>query len=247
MIMKLKDKVALITGAASGIGRATAELFAREGARVALADISSEGKNVAECIGKSAWFIQADVRKEEDVGQMIKETVNKFGRIDILMNNAGVGKNILIEKMGEKDWNNMINTNLRGVFFGIKHVIPFMKKQGGGVIINTASELAFVGDIGWAAYAASKGGILQLTKVAAVELMKFNIRVNALCPGPTATPMLLEGITEEEKRRIERLVPIGHLAKPEEIAQGALFLASDDSSFMIGASLLMDGGIIAKE
>lgn len=104
-----------------------------------------------------------------------------------------------------------------------------------------------MGDIGWAAYAASKGGILQLTKVAAVELMKFNIRVNALCPGPTATPMLLEGITEEEKRRIERLVPIGHLAKPEEIAQGALFLASDDSSFMIGASLLMDGGIIAKE
>jgi len=120
-------------------------------------------------------------------------------------------------------------------------------KKNGGSIINTASELAFVGDPGWSAYAASKGGIIQLTKVAAVELIRYNIRVNALCPGPTETPMLLEGITNIEKNRIKKLVPLGRLGKPEEIAKGALFLASEDSSFMTGSYLLMDGGIVAKE
>ncbi len=245
--MKLKNKVALITGAGSGIGRATAKLFVKEGAKVVIADVSPEGEKATESIGKNAHFIHVDVRKEEDIERMIKEAVNQFGHIDILMNNAGIGKNILIEKMDAEDWDDIISTNLRGVFFGIKHVVPFMKKQGGGVILNTASELAFVGDIGWSAYAASKGGVVQLTKVAAMELMKYSIRVNVLCPGPTATPMLLKGITKEEKKRIEKLVPLGRLGKPEEMARGALFLASEDSSFMTGASLLIDGGIIAKE
>lgn len=244
--MKLKGKVALITGAASGIGKATAELFVKEGAKVVIADISLGGKKVADNLGENAFFVQVDLKKEEDIEKMIKETIDKFDKIDILMNNAGIGKNIFIEDMDIEDWNEVIDTNLRSYFLSIKHVVPFMKKQG-GVIVNTASELAFVGDVGWAAYAASKGGIIQLTKVAAVELMDYNIRVNALCPGPTATPMLLEGITEEEKKRIEKLVPLGRLGKPEEIAKGALFLASDDSSFMTGANLLMDGGIVAKE
>jgi NAD(P)-dependent dehydrogenase (short-subunit alcohol dehydrogenase family) len=244
--MRLKDKVAVITGAASGIGKATAELFVKEGAKVVIADISSEGKKVADNLGQNTLFIETDLRKEEDIKKMIKETVNKFGKIDILMNNAGIGKNVFIEKMSAEDWNNIIDTNLRSYFLCTKHAIPHMKKQGGS-IVNTASELAFVGDSGWSAYAASKGGILQLTKVAALELMDYSIRVNALCPGPTETPMLLEGINEEEKKRIEKLVPLGRLGKPEEIAKGALFLASDDSSFMTGANLLIDGGIVAKE
>ena len=244
--MKLKNKVAIITGAGSGIGLATAQLFIKEGSKVVIADITPEAQKVTESLGKNAWFIHVDVRQEKDIKHMMKETVNRFGHIDILMNNAGIGKNILIEEMSEKDWNEIISTNLRGVFFGIKHVVPFMKKQG-GVILNTASELAFVGDIGWSAYAASKGGIVQLTKVAAIELMQYNIRVNALCPGPTATSMLLENTTKAEKERIEELVPLGRLGRPAEIARGALFLASDDSSFMTGANLLIDGGIIAKE
>jgi NAD(P)-dependent dehydrogenase (short-subunit alcohol dehydrogenase family) len=245
--MKLKNKIAFITGASSGIGKATAELFVQEGAKVAMADFSPAEKEILEKIGKSAWFLPVDVRKEEDIEHAIRDTVKQFGQIDILMNNAGIGRNILIEKMSAEEWNNVINTNLRGAFLGIKHVVPLMKKRKKGVIINTASELAFVGDIGWSAYAASKGGIIQLTKVAAVELVDYNIRVNALCPGPTATPLLLKGITKKEKNRIEKLVPLGRLGKPEEIAHGALFLASDDSSFMTGASLLMDGGIIARE
>jgi len=244
--MSLEGKVAFITGAASGIGKSTAELFAREGAKVVIADVSPEGKKVAETIGNGCIFVKVDVRQEESVKNAISGAVKAFGRLDILMNNAGIGKNIPIETMEEKDWDNMLETNLRGYFFCIKHAIPVMKKQRGGVIINTASELAFVGDIGWSAYAASKGGVIQLTKVAALELMKYNIMVNALCPGPIATPMLLKGISVEERKRIEKLVPLGRLGTPEEISKGALFLARD-ATFMTGASLLMDGGIVAKE
>jgi len=243
--MKLKNKVAIITGSASGIGKAIAKLFSEEGAKVVIADISNKGEKVAEKIN-GALFIKTDVRREESVKKLFEETVKRFGKIDILVNNAGVGKNILLEDMSQEDWDKIIEINLRGYFFGIKHVVPYMKNHG-GVIVNTASELAFVGDPGWSAYAASKGGVIQLTKVAALELMKYNIRVNVLCPGPTATPMLLEGITEEEKKRIESLVPLGRLGRSEEIAKGALFLASDDSSFMTGSHLLIDGGIVAKE
>ncbi|MCD6398345.1 MAG: SDR family oxidoreductase [Candidatus Aenigmarchaeota archaeon] len=243
--MKLKNKVAIITGSASGIGKAIAKLFSEEGAKVVIADISNKGEKVAEKIN-GALFIKTDVRREESVKKLFEETVKRFGKIDILVNNAGVGKNVLLEDMSQEDWDKIIEINLRGYFFGIKHVVPYMKNHG-GVIVNTASELAFVGDPGWSAYAASKGGVIQLTKVAALELMKYNIRVNVLCPGPTATPMLLEGITEEEKKRIESLVPLGRLGRSEEIAKGALFLASDDSSFMTGSHLLIDGGIVAKE
>jgi len=243
--MKLDGKVALITGAASGIGKAVAELFAKEGAKVAIVDISPAGKNVAGRL-ENAIFIRTDLRKEDDIKKAIDCACKAFGGLDILVNNAGIGKNVLIEEMGIEDWDNIMETNLRGYFLCIKHAVPRMKKHG-GAIVNVASELAFVGDPGWSAYAASKGGILQLTKVAAVELMAHNIRVNALCPGPTATPMLLKGITEKERERIEKLVPMGRLGTPEEIAKAALFLASDDSTFMTGASLLVDGGIVAKE
>ena len=223
--MRLKDKVAIVTGGASGIGKATAELFLKEGAKVTIADISDEGEDVAKRL--NCFFVKTDVREEKDVKGMIKKTVEKFGKIDILVNHAGIGENIIIENLSKEKWDDILNTNLRGIFFGIKHVIPFMKKNG-GTIVNTSSETAFVGDVGWSAYSSSKGGIVSLTRVAAMELLKYKIRVNAICPGPTKTPLLMEGLDENELKRIEKLVPLGRLGNPEEIAKGILFLSSDD-------------------
>jgi NAD(P)-dependent dehydrogenase (short-subunit alcohol dehydrogenase family) len=245
--MKLQGKVAIITGAASGIGKATAELFISEGAKAVIADISPRGAHIAAELGDHAFFIQTDVRKEVDIKHMIQETIKKYTKIDILMNHAGIGRDIMIDEMTELEWDDILDTNLKGMFLGIKHAVPQMKKQNHGVIINTGSELSFVGDQAWTAYSASKGGVLQLTKSAAIELVRYNIRVNALCPGPSATPLLLDGILPEELQRIEQAIPMGRLGTPEEAAKGALFLASDDSSFMTGAALLMDGGIVAKE
>lgn len=236
--MKLKDKVTIVTGGSSGIGLAIVKLFIKEGAKVLNADIINNS---------SADFIKTDVRKEQEIINLIENVTHKYKAIDVLINNTGIGKNNLIENVSQSEWDNIINTNLRGYFLMIKHIIPILKKQKKGVIINIASELAFVGDPGWAAYASSKGGIIQLTKVAAIELINLNIRVNALCPGPTETPMLTKGISQQEKERITKLIPMGRLGKPEEIAQAALFLASDDCQFMTGSNLIVDGGILAKE
>lgn len=250
--MRLQGKVAIVTGAASGIGRATAVLFGQEGARVMCADLNGEGaRAAAEAIaaqgGEAAWT-QVDVSREEDVQRMVQETVQRFGRLDILFNNAGVeGEQAPTADCSLENWERVINVNLRGVFLGMKYAIPEMLKAGGGVIINTASQLGLVGFAGMPAYCASKGGVIQLTRTAALEYARQNIRVNAICPGLIWTPMLERYVAgkEDVRKALTALEPIGRLGLPEEVARLALFLASDDSSFCTGAPFIVDGGFVA--
>lgn len=253
--MKLKDKVALITGAGSGIGRATAILFAKEGSKVVVADCAKEsGEQTVEIIknaGGEASFVYVDVSRADDVQRMIEKTVKYYGKLDVLFNNAGINIPAPITEITEELWDKIININLKGVFLGCKYAIPVMKKQGGGVIINTASIFAFVGFANDSAYCASKGGVYAFTRALALEVAPFNIRVNCICPGTTMTP-LVQGVwmrlgePEERERTTKQQIPLGRLGRPEDIANAALFLASDDSSFMTGAAIIVDGGFTAK-
>ena len=246
---KLDGKVALITGAASGIGRATALLFAEEGAKVAVADYVPLGgqetvRMIKEARGE-AIFIEVDVSKAADVERMVKTTVDTYGRIDILHNNAGIqGPFALVAELAEEDWDSVINTNLKGVFLGSKYAIPIMLKQGGGVIINTTSAAGIVGIPSVSAYCASKGGVIQLTKAMALEYAKQNIRVNCICPGGTQTPMmeLWMPVDAAAQEAFMQVLPAGRMIQPEEIARAALYLACDDSSSVIGSVLVVDRG-----
>lgn len=251
--MRLANKVALITGAGSGIGRESAVLFAKEGAAIAVVDLNEaagqETVALVEAIGGRATFIRADVSKAADVEAMIAATESEFGGLHVLFNNAGIfhpddGSVLDTE---EAIWDLTININLKGVFLGCKYGIPALLRSGGGSIINTASFVAVVGAAtAQIAYTASKGGVLSLTREIAVEFARQNIRVNALCPGPVETP-LLEELLADPARRQRRLVhiPPGRFAKAQEIAQAALFLATDEASFVNGSTFLVDGGITA--
>ena len=257
--MRLKEKVALVTGAASGIGRATAMLFGQEGAKVMCADVNGEGaERVANQIadsGGEAASVKADVSREAEVQGMIKETVERWGRIDILYNNAGIGTGGPVTQVQEEEWDRTIDTNLKGVFLGCKHAIPEMLKQGGGVIVNTASDAGLRGTAWLSAYCASKGGVVLLTKSLAVEWAQQGIRVNCVCPGVIRTPILdpfiergreLFGDSPEEAwERLAQVHPIGRVGEPEEVARAVLFLASDDASFITGVALPVDGGLEA--
>jgi NAD(P)-dependent dehydrogenase (short-subunit alcohol dehydrogenase family) len=252
---RLLGKVAVITGAATGIGKASALLFAQEGASVVLIDIDRDhGEEVAEQIRTSegrASFIRADVSRTEDVRTLVSSVVDLEGKIDVLFNNAAINYFGKITDTAEDDWDRVMNVNVRGVFLGCKYVIPVMQKSGGGSIINTASAAAIVGLKNLAAYTASKGAVLQLTKNLALDYAADGIRVNALCPGVTATEMTLKLIDESPdpsaaRRRFDTARPIGRMGEPLEIAKAALFLASDDSSYMTGAHLLVDGGYCAE-
>ena len=252
--MKLKDKVALITGGSSGIGKATAELFAKEGAKIMVADINPEGGQETvkkiKAAGGEATFVKVDVTDSADVKHMVDETIKAYGKLDILFNNAGVpGESN--KGFNEEDWRNVIDTNLTGPFLGCLHAVPEIRKQGGGNIINTGSTGGVRASGRNAAYTASKGGIILLTKALAKMLVKDNIRVNCVCPGLTDTPLadsFLGGPKTEEEMfiiRETRLGPMKRLATPEEVASAVLFLASDDSGFVDGASLMVDGGTTA--
>jgi NAD(P)-dependent dehydrogenase (short-subunit alcohol dehydrogenase family) len=252
MTGKLQDKVAVITGAASGIGRATALLFAREGARVVVADWDkSGGSRIAEEIveaGGEAVFVRTDVSQADDVRSLINAAVEAYGRLDVLFNNAGVeGELVPTADCSLENWDRVISINLKGVFLGMKYAIPHMVSNGGGTIINNASVAGVVGFAGLPAYCASKGGVIQLTKAAALEYAKAGLRVNAICPGIIATPMVerVLGDSEEMKKTFEALEPVGRFGTPEEVARLALFLATEDSSFCTGAPFIVDGGFVA--
>ena len=247
---KLDEKVALITGAGAGIGRTTALLFAREGAKVVVADYDPAGgqdtvKMIKEA-GGEAIFVEADVSKAADAERMVKTVVDTYGRLDILHNNAGTRHEFIASAdLKEEDWDRVINTNLKGVFLGSKYAIPTMLSQGGGVIINTASAAGIIGAPNYVAYAASKGGVIQLTKAMALEYVGQNIRVNCICPGVTQTPGVTQKMADDPKAQetFAKSLPGGRWIQPEEIAQAALYLASEDSCSVIGAALVIDLGL----
>jgi len=251
--MRLKDKVALITGAAGGIGREAVLLFAREGASVMAVDIDDEGgrETVAavEAENGRASFFQADISRDDDCRQMIQRTEELFGRLDVLFNNAGV----MLDADGdtqttdEATWETTMNINAKGVFLGCKYGIPALRRAGGGSIINTASFVALLGAATpQIAYTASQGAVLSMTRELAVIHARENIRANALCPGPLRTKLLMDFLdTEEKKRRRLVHVPMGRFGEGREMAQAALFLASDESSYLTGSTFSVDGGITA--
>ena len=251
--MRLEGKVALITGGASGMGKVASRLFATEGAKVVLTDVADEaGEATAVEIrtaGGEAVYVHADVSKEADAESMIRTAVDTFGGLHVLYNNAGVMPNddrsVLTNT--EAVWDLVLRINVKGVAFGCKYGIPAMIESGGGSVINVASFVAWMGAAtSQTAYTSSKGAVLAMTREIAVEYARKGIRCNALCPGPIDTPLLAE-LLSDPVRRQRRLVhiPMGRLGRAEELAKAALFLASDDSSFMTGASLIVDGGITA--
>jgi NAD(P)-dependent dehydrogenase (short-subunit alcohol dehydrogenase family) len=250
---RFSKKVALVTGAASGIGRATALAFAREGASVAVADVTEPAGNETVALiqkaGGTAKFFRCDVSKDADVEKLVRDVVAAFGRLDFAHNNAGIeGKQAKTADCTEETWDRTIAINLKGVWLCMKHEIPQMLKQGGGAIVNTASVAGLVGFAGLPAYNASKGGVIQLTRTAALEYAKENIRVNAVCPGVIKTPMVdrFTGGTPEGEAAFAAGEPVGRLGRPEEIATVVVWLCTDDASFVTGIPMPVDGGWVAQ-
>jgi NAD(P)-dependent dehydrogenase (short-subunit alcohol dehydrogenase family) len=252
--MRLEGRVAIVTGAASGIGRASAIAFAAEGARVTAVDIDGEGgrETVARirAQGNEAEFACVDLRSEAAIKLMVEETVARCGRIDILFNNAGVVLVRALEQTSEDEWDRVMDINVKAAFLATKHVAPHMRRRGGGAILNTGSVGSFIGQLGTPVYTASKGAIALLTKSLALDYGRDGIRVNCICPGITDTPMLRQhmGSGEEGEARIrERLarVPTGRILSPEDVARAAVYLVSDDSAGVTGILHVVDGGFLA--
>jgi len=252
--VKLKGKVAIVTGAASGIGRAGAIAFARQGARVVVADRNetggSETLSTIQVERHDAYFARVDVTKEAEVARMVEETAQRWGRIDILFNNAGILLVKTIDQMTEEEWDEVMAVNVKSAFLATKHVIPHMRRIGKGVILNTGSIGSFTGQVGTPVYSASKGAIALLTKSLALDLGRDGIRVNCICPGITDTPMLRDhlGHGDQGEARIRaRLsrVPLGKILTPDDVARAAVYLVSDESEGITGILHIVDGGLIA--
>lgn len=252
--MKLAGKVAIVTGAASGIGRASAIAFAREGAKVVVVDRNAgDGQATVNDIvaeQRLAYFAHADVSKESDIRAMVDAAAARWGTIDILFNNAGVVLAKPVEQTTEEEWDLVMAINVKSAFLATRHVAPIMRRNGGGAILNTGSIASFTGQVGTPAYSASKGAIALLTKSLALDLGRDNIRVNCICPGITDTPMLREhlGHGDEGEARIRaRLsrVPLGAILQPEDVARAALYLVSEDSAGITGVLHVVDGGLLA--
>lgn len=253
--MRLAGKVALITGAGAGIGRASALRFAAEGARVMVVDWNPAGgrETVAQvhAQGGEAIFVAADVSREEDVQRMVAAAVESYARLDILFNNAAVQVFGTIPETTSGDWHRVMDVNLKSVYLGCKYAIPQMIAQGSGCIINMSSALGFVGDPAMPAYGATKGGILAMTKAMAQAHGRQNIRVNCICPGDVDTPLVQEYFNQqpdpaEARRQVAVHYALGRIARPGEIAAVAVFLASEDSSFLTGSAIVADGGLTSR-
>jgi NAD(P)-dependent dehydrogenase (short-subunit alcohol dehydrogenase family) len=246
---EFENKVALVTGASFGIGRAAAVAFAKRGAKVVIADIiedkEQETINQVKVLGVDCFFIKCDVSKEADVKNLIQKTVEKYGRLDFAFNNAGVeGISAPIQDCTEENWEKTIGINLKGVWLCMKYEIPVMLKQGKGAIVNNASVAGLVGFLGIPAYVASKHGVIGLTKNAALENAKTGIRANAVCPGIIKTPMIdrFTGKDKEIEKQFAAQEPLGRLGQPEEVAEAVVWLCSDGASFVTGTALPVDGG-----
>ncbi|MFG6147800.1 SDR family NAD(P)-dependent oxidoreductase [Halobacillus sp. B23F22_1] len=251
--MRLKDKVAIITGAGSGQGKEAAKLFAAQGARVIIAEWKEEhGKNVEQEIGEegnNATFIQTDISNEENVKKLVEQVVHEEQRIDILFNNAGVGfssrskyQMASVLETPLEDWNQILSINLNGTYLMCKHILPIMIEQQSGSIVNNSSLNGILGVTGADAYTASKGGVVALSRVMAVDYGKHNIRVNCICPGAIDTPMIREVLDDPKIAKNYEAGPLGRVGKPEEVAQAALFLVSEEASYITGLVMPVDGG-----
>ncbi len=243
--MKLKDKVAIITGGTLGIGEAIASEFAKEGAHLIILGRNSErGKAVSDNLttsyGVSCEFYQTDFNDSRSIVETIEKITGKHPRIDILVNNAGIATGGTVESLSEEEWDEIFRVNVKAPFLMCKYIVPIMRKNGSGSIINIGSSAGLVGAWGLHAYSATKGAVIQMTKSMASQYAKDKIRVNALCPGATRTPLL-----DKVDQEFIKMIPMGRMADPGEIAKGAVYLASDDSSFMTGANLVIDGGFTA--
>lgn len=253
MARLVEGKIALVTGGGSGIGRATALVFAREGAKVVVADIvvpgGEETVQLIKQAGGEALFVKADVAQAAEVEALVRKAVDTYGRLDCAHNNAGIeGATGRTADYTEEEWDRVIAINLKGVWLCMKYEIPQMLKQGGGAIVNTASDAGLLGVPQMPAYVASKHGVVGLTKTAALEYAKSGIRVNAVCPGVIHTPMV-ERITGQRPGRAERMTaaePVGRMGKPEEIAEAVVWLCSEAASFVTGVPMPVDGGIAAQ-
>ncbi|MGG3561141.1 glucose 1-dehydrogenase [Neobacillus rhizosphaerae] len=246
--MRLNKKIAIITGGGSGIGRATAVRFSKEGAKVAVADINpiigEETVSLIKEDGGEAIFVKTDVADSEQIKELIQITSNTFGGLHIMFNNAGIGNSeVRSVDLAEEEWDRVVDINLKGVFLGIKYAVPEISKSGGGSIINTSSLLGLKGQKYMSAYNASKAGVVVLTKNAALEYGKYNIRVNAIAPGVIDTK-IIEGWRQNERKWpiISRANALGRIGTPDEVANAVLFLASDEASFITGSTLSVDGG-----
>jgi len=244
------QKVAIVTGGSFGIGKATAEAFARRGAKVVIADWIEDDSVIHQITneGGSAIFIKCDVSKIGDVGSMVDQTIKKYGKIDFAVNNAGIeGATALVHECTEENWDKTLGINLKGIWLCMKHEIPQMLKQGHGAIVNTASVAGLIGFPGLPAYVASKHAIIGLTKTAALENAKHSIRINAVCPGVIKTPMIdrVTGNDKTVEKQYEDMEPVGRMGMPEEVAEAIVWLCSDAASFVTGHAMPVDGGWIA--